>query len=178
VSSHLPPNLPFSLPDFEANQSEILLRMGDFFLNYLHRLRKAFDGDFMMAIVLGEIGHHNASSFFSSGEGIRTGIDPDEFRELMECCNAHSLSAATGIPRETIRRKIDALLERGWIEKVERKGLRITPACIDHFAHTFNLPVLAELLLVSRAITKVLPMAGGPSVPPQRTSERRPASNG
>ena len=97
MNSPLRSDLPFAIEDFEANQSEILLRMGDFFMRYLHRLRDAFDGDLTMAIVLGEIGQHNGSVFFSSREGIKTDLPPDERFDAMACCNAHSLSAATGI---------------------------------------------------------------------------------
>ncbi len=157
-------SLPFSLDDFEAEQSEILLRMGDFFLAYLHRLRGAFDGDLMMAIVLGEIGHHNASVYYHPRSGMKAVPDSTDRHEIMECCNAHSLSEATGIPRETIRRKITKLLERGWIEKVEGQGLRITPACVEHFAHSFNVPTLAGLLSTASAINELL--AGSGEIPP------------
>jgi hypothetical protein len=149
-------DLPFSLEAFETNKSEILLRMGDFFLKYLNRLREAFDGDLTMAIVLGEIGHHNSSAYFSPSQGIRTTAMPDERFDTMECCNAHSLSLSTGIPRETVRRKIEALITRGWLEKVGSTEVRITPACVEHFGNSFNLPTLSELLLTSRAIEKIL----------------------
>jgi DNA-binding GntR family transcriptional regulator len=82
----------------------------------------------------------------------------------MECCNAYSLSLSSGIPRETIRRKIDALVDRGWVEKVPGKGLRITPACADHFGRSFNVPTLAELLVTSVTIQKLLD--GGHAIPP------------
>jgi DNA-binding GntR family transcriptional regulator len=74
----------------------------------------------------------------------------------MPCCNAHSLSQSTGIPRETIRRKIDALIARGWLEKVPGKGVRITPVCVTHFSHSFNVPTLTELLATARVITGIL----------------------
>lgn len=155
------PHLPFALEDFEANQSEILLRMGDFFMRYLHRLRHAFDGDLTMAIVLGEIGHHNSSIYFSTHGGLNSDLTPDERFKTMECCNAHSLSTASGIPRETVRRKIDALIDRGWVEKVEGKGVRITEACVEYFATSFNLPTLAELIATSRAIEPLLAPGSG-----------------
>lgn len=148
--------LPFAIEAFEANQSEILLRMGEFFLAYLKRLRYAFDDDITMAIVLGEIGHHNATGYYCPQQGLRRDLGPEERIASMPCCNAHSISESTGIPRETVRRKIEALIARGWIEKVERKGVRITPACVEHFATSFNVPTLAELLITARIISGVL----------------------
>lgn len=46
---------------------------------------------------------------------------------------------ASGIPRESVRRKIDTLVDRGWGEKVEAKGVRITESCVEHCATPFNL---------------------------------------
>lgn len=161
------PAIPFAMEDFEAHQGEILLHLGEFFLYYLHRLREAFSGDLTMAIILGEIGHHNSSSFFPPGEGMHTELAPDERFESMACCNAHSLSASTGIPRETIRRKIDVLIDRGWVEKIQGKGLRITPACVAHFSHSFNVPTLCEFLVTSRTIERILDREGA------RTPESR-----
>ncbi len=45
----------------------------------------------------------------------------------MPSCSAISLAAATGLPRETIRRKVARLIELGWLEKTGRADVRITP---------------------------------------------------
>lgn len=39
--------------------------------------------------------------------------------------NAHSLALVTGIPRETVRRKLAALGRRGWIEPSPKGGWRL-----------------------------------------------------
>lgn len=161
MNSHPDPTLPFAIEAFEANQSEILLRMGEFFLSYLKRLRQAFNDDITTAIVLGEIGHHNAAGYYCPRKGLRRDMSSEERIASMPCCNAHSLSESTGIPRETVRRKIDALVSRGWIEKVEGRGMRITPACVEHFATSFNVPTLAGLLDTARAINHILSAQNG-----------------
>jgi DNA-binding GntR family transcriptional regulator len=44
-----------------------------------------------------------------------------------------SVSAATGVPRETVRRKIRWLIEQGWVQQVGRDKLFITSAAARHF---------------------------------------------
>lgn len=42
--------------------------------------------------------------------------------------NARRLAEVTGIPRETVRRKLDGFRRRGWIEQAENRTWRITVA--------------------------------------------------
>ena len=162
MSAHPPLEpLPFSLSAYEARRAEVLLHMSHFFLRYLNDLYRAFDGDLAMVIVLGEISHHNTTHLFSPDR-----LDNESARRLREEgekpwkgmpeCNALSLSMATGIPRETVRRKVAALLERGWITKVGRNGLRLTPACADHFGPNFSIRILSQLLRAARSIEHLL----------------------
>lgn len=74
----------------------------------------------------------------------------------MDCCNAYSMSCTTGIPRETVRRKVAELKKRGWVEDVPKQGLRITKACADHFGEDYSLRFLNGLLRASRIIEQLL----------------------
>jgi len=49
-------------------------------------------------------------------------------------CNAYSLSQATKIPRETVRRKISGLLKKGWIEKDSEGCFSVAQVCAEGFA--------------------------------------------
>lgn len=173
----------FSTARFKARRSEVLLHMSHFFLRYLGHLYRAFDGDLAMAIILGEISHHNTAKFFSpenlTNDAIRNLQDQPSKWDQMDGCNAFSLSSATGIPRETVRRKVADLKKRGWIEDVPRKGLRITSACAYHFGPDFSMTILAELLKASRAIEHVLGTGAGlpasEPLPRKQTSSRKQA---
>lgn len=145
------PDLPFPMESYNRHRGEISLLMSHFFVGYLRDLYAHFEGDLALVIVLGEIAHHNMATHFSVGTGVdRKAIDRMEhdeaLRSRMQACNAHSLAAATGMPRETIRRKIARLEELGWVERAERREVRITPAVARHFHPDFNLNLLTNLL--------------------------------
>ena len=75
--------------------------------------------------------------------------------ELIKHCNAFSISASTGIPRETVRRKIQWLEEQGWVEKNAKGHLSITPLPAEAFRE-FNQEMVAEFLNIQKRISAVL----------------------
>jgi DNA-binding IclR family transcriptional regulator len=46
--------------------------------------------------------------------------------EELSSCNIHSIAAATGLNRETVRRKVEQLVKRGLLTK-ERGAVRLAP---------------------------------------------------
>lgn len=167
----------FSLEHYNARRGEVLLHMSHFFLRYLNLLYEAFDGDLAMVIVLGEISHHNVARMFSPSEldnaTLRQMADSPAKRMDMDGCNAYSLSCATGIPRETVRRKIVELKKRGWIEDLPGKGLVITPASGEHFGPDFSIKILTEWLKASRMIEPILAAPGAPRSTPAKPASHR-----
>lgn len=150
---------------YEARRGEVQLQMSHFCIEYLNDVYRDFDGDLAMAIVLGEISHHNTSRFFSPdcvSNPALTRVENKADWSEMTGCNAYSISLSTAIPRETVRRKVAALKKRGWIETVPGQGLRITPACGDHFSPDFSWRILNGLLRASRAIEDILSDADTP----------------
>lgn len=134
--------------------------MGWFLLRHLQRVRVAFDGDFLLAIILGEIAHHNICHYYSSGKRIRgtRGVDyehPDGLPRL-QSCNAYSLSNATGIPRETVRRKASELVKRGWVNRDKRGGFLVAPEASKHFSADFDVRSLTDLFETADELRMVL----------------------
>jgi hypothetical protein len=129
---------------------EILLHMQRFFIRYLRSLAVEFQGDLQRAILLGEIGHHNVSRHFTSENQLARRTVPNSrdpgFWKSLEPCNAHSLAQATGIPRETVRRKVAWLERKGWVARTGRGEIFIRPAVVAHFVPDFNLRLLNEVL--------------------------------
>lgn len=128
----------------------VALLMNDHYLRYLQRLYKAFDGDVVAAIVLGEVAHHNLSV-------LRQGLTPRQiaarladpgFRDSLVPTNAFSIAQATGIPRETVRRKIAYLVKRDLLLQDARANLVVSPATATTFT-TFNLSLLQDHLDVA-----------------------------
>jgi hypothetical protein len=122
--------LPFDPDWYETNSSEIAVIMGYFFLRYLNLLYRKFDGDFVLCMVLGEIANHNVSGFFSrrgsSKDMLKQLENYDQRVKLLTPTNAFSVSEATGIPRETVRRKIEKLQKKGWVVKSKKGELLIS----------------------------------------------------
>lgn len=91
-------------PTFEQRSAFLL---GKVMTQALRETYQAFDGDLTMALVLGELGQHAAAPMHEPSHHHRS-RDP-------RSSNAYSIAAASGIPRETVRRKLDKLIARGWV---------------------------------------------------------------
>ena len=170
---------------YEQRRGEIRLHMSHFFVPYLTGIYQAFDGDLAAAIILGEISHHNTAPFFSAdhhqNEQLQKLQDDVVHWQHMQGCNAYSISCATGIPRETVRRKVAAMKKKGWLEEVPNQGLRFTPACAEHFGADFTLDILSRWLNAARKIESLLAEEPdlpkpAPARPPSTSSKRDPTS--
>ena len=152
--------LPFPLERYVEHRAEISLHMSHFLLGYLKELHHAFEGDLALVIVLAEIAHHTVSPHFSASlvdrDSIKSAQNESAGMKHLPSCSAYSLAAATGLPRETVRRKIARLIELGWVEKVARAEVRITSKVADHFAQDFNVKLLTGLLHTADRIRGVM----------------------
>ena len=100
-----------------------------FVVPHLIALYEKFDGDLLLALVLGEIAIRNLQGVFQvRPEEPYTVLDREAERAFVEQrfplerlrpANTISIAMATGVPRETVRRKIDKLVERGWVDRHE-----------------------------------------------------------
>jgi len=84
----------------------------EFMVAHLTDLSRAFNGDLQQALVLAVIGQVRLNVRKSVAD---TGgaLPADEEISI----TASRLADVTGIPRETVRRKLKLLQERGWIER-------------------------------------------------------------
>lgn len=158
MDSRFPPPLPlsFSLERYAQRRGEIALNMSHFFLGYLKDLHRQFDGDLTLVIVLAEIAHHSIDPQFPRSSGSGATLPPSDEAAAMPSCSAYSLAAATGLPRETVRRKIARLVDLGWVEKTGRAEFRITPKVAEHFTPDFNIRLLDQLLQTADRIRGAL----------------------
>lgn len=149
--------------------SQLYFLINEFMVWHLSRVRAQFDGDLDCALVLGEIAHFNVQKFLSrtlipnpvvnealhQASGLKRYSESAVIQPLLKPCNALSISASTGIPRETVRRKIQWLEKQGWIEKNAKGQLSITPMPAEVFKE-FNQEMLDEFLQVSESIRTIL----------------------
>ncbi len=149
---------------FEQNYYRLAYLFSLFTVPYMRNIYREFEGDMLLNIVVGEIGTRNVSQFFKSAN-FETPQDSSNFEaklddvnehpRLLRPCNALSISDATGIPRETVRRKVNALIKKGWVQQNERGHLYLTPMVAKHFEH-FLLTSIESLLPSAHALDEVL----------------------
>ena len=99
---------------------QVAFHLGTVLTKSLRDIYGAFDGDLTMALVLGELGLYCAAPLHDTRHDDKR---PRNFR----CCNAYSISTASGVPPETVRRKLDKLIALGWVIKMEDGNMGLNP---------------------------------------------------
>jgi hypothetical protein len=143
-----------------GRQIELSYLLGCFFSEHLLRVHRLFDGDLTAAIVLATIAQHNVQRFYEevardSSHGFDGLVQQGRHVPHLRPCNALSVSAATGIPRETVRRKVKGLLARGWIQAGARGALQVTPQLHRRFEE-FDRETADRFATAARAILPLL----------------------
>lgn len=85
------------------------------FAKLMIRLRADFDGDLDAVLLLAVIGERHFARRIDPSTPTLEGLGMTAV-DASPSVNAYSLAQYTGIPRETARRKIARLVERGWVE--------------------------------------------------------------
>ena len=133
----------------------------------LRRLFEEFERDILLPILLGEIALHNigvleqcftCERFDSADDCVMNEVgDADLDRDFcpLRPCNAYSISVATGLPRETVRRKIGRLVELGWIRRRRNGHLYLTRRALTHFGTLLCTRELPEFLEIADRLRKL-----------------------
>lgn len=90
--------------NLDIERIKICLALSQVYVPFMRNMHKIFNGDLTMAMIVGEIAQYNAEAKCEKFAGRP---------ELTRGCNVHSLSHATGIPKETVRRKVAKLRKDG-----------------------------------------------------------------
>lgn len=94
---------------------------------HLIECRRACDGDLDLFLVMTIIGERtfpprSAPASMSHDDFVEGSVDSLQPAAI----NLQSIADYSGIPRETVRRKIEALIEKGWVRRDERKFVTAT----------------------------------------------------
>jgi hypothetical protein len=155
------PGAPVASPDAQPSSAHRVLKSVALLLarheiRSLRRWFDDFDRDILLPILLGEIALHNIGAL-QNGVARRSGtriskplaVNAEASAAMstnLKPCNAYSIAAATGLPRETVRRKIVRLIELGWIHRQDNGHLFITDVALEQFGTMLSSRALAELL--------------------------------
>lgn len=94
---------------------------------FLIECRRHFDGDIDLFLVLCIIGDRTFSA-----RHVPSGMSFDDWNSVRvdtirsEDINVQSISDFSNIPRETVRRKLNTLVEKGWVTRDERGFITAT----------------------------------------------------
>ena len=106
-----------------------------FFAEHLADVSRVFEADLQSVLVLAIVGQMEIEARIRSnftGEGT---MPTEALVGKPPRINASSIAEVTGIPRETVRRKLEGLAQRGWVERdanglwhIRTDGSELTPA--------------------------------------------------
>lgn len=143
-------------PGYGANRARISLALSEFTVPLLSGIYHAFEGDVVAAIVLGEIAHRNVEAWLADQQNAEEALhDADARTRVMRPCNALSIAQACGLARETVRRKVVLLEQRGYIYRTAEGYLYLTPNVGDHFEE-MTATLVDQLLVTARRLESLL----------------------
>ncbi len=119
-------NTPADAARGAPNARLIAYHVAEFILRSAEGVSKAFDHDYEAAILFMAIGQRNGQMAMEDPElRVRYASYDDPIpTELATPISRMALARSTGLPRETVRRKVGKLIEKGWV--IETKdGLRV-----------------------------------------------------
>ncbi|HNQ75667.1 MAG TPA: hypothetical protein PKM39_03425 [Pseudothauera hydrothermalis] len=117
----------------------------------LKRIFDEFERDILLPILLGEIALYNLGERENGHQQVNPVSDAENVCDRLELrpCNAYSIAAATGLPRETVRRKIARLTELGWINRRRNGHLYVSSDALQQFGELLYSRELPELLAIA-----------------------------
>lgn len=149
---------------FSQRYYRVCHSFASFTIPYLCSVYREFEGDMVLCIVLGEIANRNVGQFFEKADdGVPETVlnDPAEHGRLLRPCNAYSVAESTGIPRETVRRRVKVLIKRGWVAENEKGHLFVTQQAAEHFER-LTLVALESFFLTAKSLLEALPTRDAP----------------
>lgn len=150
--------VPAHSPQLDRHAYQLSHLIASFNVSLMRNLYREFDGDLVEIIVLGEISMRNVDQFFrKGGADVPEKLLDDVQRrgQLLQACNVLSISESTGIPRETVRRKVAQLIEKGWIYRDERKRVFVRPGVGERFVRA-NAKTAGDILELAAKIQSLL----------------------
>jgi len=107
---------------FEANYLQYQYQFVEFFVEHLSDISRAFRGDLQSMILLALVGQVQMQAMRTAAAA---GEDPHALPPERLGITASRLADVTGIPRQTVRRKLEGLERTGWIVRNDEAAWRI-----------------------------------------------------
>ncbi len=147
------------LANFDSAFSLVAFALNRYIVDHLLRFGRQFGPDYQMLVVWGVVAHQSVIHHMPAGsrpstvlaqDGMLKAPDP-ELRPVRQ----RDLSQITGIPKETVRRKLLKLEGEGWIRRQD-SGWVLNRDSIDPELREFSRESAKRLLAVSDHIRQLL----------------------
>ncbi len=107
------------MPDLDPASDRYLVRLStDYFLRMVSDLGHLFDGDLVLAVVFLAV-NQSSVSYLALGREVKAfegdGVVPDDLRRPVTTL---SIANSLNLPRETVRRHVNRLVEHGYCVRV------------------------------------------------------------
>lgn len=142
------------------------------FNDLLIRCRRAFDGDLDRMVILSIIGERTLTTERAAGISYDRFLDGRRGSPCPRPINIQSISECTGIPRETVRRKVAQLIGKGWVERDDDGLLFVLPKASQDL-QPITEATLEYLTRVANVIARVAVQASEPSATKERARPPR-----
>lgn len=134
------------------------------FTTLLIECRALCDSDLDQALILSVIGTRTLLNRGTEGMSYTDFVTGRRTTGISRHINLQSIAAGTGIPRETVRRKINRLIDRGWVERTEAGTFEVTDKAVTELAPathaTFDYLLAVGEAMLALAAEKQEPSAG------------------
>jgi len=115
---------------FDAHYLDYQYIFVEFLIGHMTDAVRAFEGDYLEMLVLAVLGQSRLAA-------VRKSLSPDmsvlDVEAAAESTNASRIADITGIPRQTVRRKLATLVARGWVVRDAAGAYRI--ASVEGVSH-------------------------------------------
>ena len=153
--------LPFTAQEikklFVGSEIPLCMLLSMHCATHLRATYRLFPGDLLSALLFDQIVAHAAAGSLEPNFFLNEAYYAMDEGWATRATNVNSLALSTGVPRETVRRKVQALVDQGWIT-MDEAGLirlaRLTPgslSALDSFAE-----VLVSFIQTARKLEALL----------------------
>ena len=147
---------------FEGSEIPVCLLLALHSAVHLRATYQLFPQDLVSAFIFDEVVAHAAGLMDPADWDLNDPLCAAPGALATRATNVHSLAASTGIPRETVRRKVKRLVAQGWLEQSEDGALTLQPMSPERLAALAGYaPVLRSFLRTARALESLLARKAG-----------------
>jgi DNA-binding transcriptional ArsR family regulator len=126
-------------------------------VDHMRRLANGLDMDMETALLWGVTAHMNMARSIRPGAPAHEVMSAEgEFTGTLHPMRITDIAQVSGLPKETVRRKLERLRESGKLERLADGRWQVCSAGVDETAYQFTLDTVRRLLDTARQIEALL----------------------